>query len=87
MQGFASYLLMALQWALIVLGALLVLVSLYIFYSDVRFYSSLPPIEPGRDFYIVPIVPRFITGVVIGLCSMGLGGVLFYLRRLFLSRQ
>ena len=86
MKGAARFFLIGLQWALVVLGLLLMLVSSYIFYSDIRFYAATSAMVPGRDYYIVPIVPRFIGGIVMGLCSTGIGAVLFYLRRLYLSR-
>lgn len=87
MRGPATYLLVALQWVLVVLGILVVLLALSGYISDVRYLSSLPPAVPGGDSYSPPLLRNLVVGVMVGACAMGIGGVLFYLRRLFLSRH
>lgn len=83
----ASYLLVALQWVLVVLGVVVVLLALTSYMSDLRYFSALPPAVPGGNSYSPPLLRNLSMGIAIGICAMGIGGVLFYLRHLFLTRQ
>jgi hypothetical protein len=62
-------LLVGLQWALVVLGLLVVLLALSTYFSDVRYFSALPPAVPGGDSYSPPLFRNLMVGVAIGLCA------------------
>jgi hypothetical protein len=84
--GIAKFLLVFLQWALVVLGLLALCLALTNHVFQMRMIASLPAPLPGQDTYYLAVYQNLVVGVAVGLCSMGLGAVLFYLRRLFLSR-
>ena len=87
MRALGNVLLIALQWALVILGLLIVLLAFQSYAFDVRYFSSLPPAVPGGDSYSPPFGKNLAVGVAVGLCAMGVGAILFYLRRLFLARR
>ena len=87
MRAVADTLLLVLQWLLVGLGLLLVLVAVNVYAAELRHFSSLTSVAPGESSYTPPILHRLLTGVTTGLIAMGLGAVLFYLRRLWLARS
>lgn len=76
--------LIALQWLLVLWGLVLILIALNTYTYEIGYYNSLPPAASGQNFYIPPTFQRMLTGVVTGLVAIGLGAVLFYLRRIFI---
>lgn len=87
MRRVANGLLFLLQWLLIAFGLFLVLVAVNTYAMESRYFASLPRAAPGQDSYTPPIMHRLLTGITTGLIGMGLGAVLFYLRRLYLARR
>jgi len=87
MQKVSSLALIILQWLLVLWGLLLILISLNTYTYEASYLSSLPVAEPGQDYYIIPTFQRLLTGVVSGLIAVGIGAVLFYLRRIFLRQK
>ena len=80
--------LLILQWALVVIGfgGLLYGVYLYLIVPDGVY--SMPAPVPGEHIFRLDM--RFtvlLQGLVSSLIAMGLGALLFYLRRLYLSRR
>jgi hypothetical protein len=78
--------LLVLQWALVVIGLYVLVISLRLYQFELRWLASLPPPKPGADSFSPPIFQRMMQGVTTGLIAVGLGAALFYLRRLYLSR-
>lgn len=78
--------LLVLQLALVVVGLYVLVFSVFLYESELRWLATLPPPEPGADTFRPPIFQRMVQGVATGLIAVGLGAVLFYLRRLYLSR-
>ena len=87
MRAVADTFLLVLQWLLVDLGLLLVLVAVNVYAAELRYFSSLPSAAPGESSYTPPILHRLLTRVTTGLIAVGLGAVLFYLRRLWLARS
>jgi len=79
--------LIILQWLLVLWGLLLILIALNTYTYEASYFSSLPVAEPGQDSYTPPTFQRLLTGVVSGLIAVGIGAVLFYLRRIFLRQK
>ena len=79
--------LLVVQWLLVPWGVALILISLvdYRFQAELRQGLSVSGLE--SDLYGPPIQLRLVQGVTTGLVAMGLSAVLFYLRRLYLSRR
>ncbi|WP_137110639.1 hypothetical protein [Rhodobacter sp. SY28-1] len=74
------------QWALVLQGLLLILIAIQGYSVDAGFLRSLPEPLPGQDTYRIPIYQRLVQGMTTGFIALGLGGLLFYLRRLYLKR-
>lgn len=87
MQKISWWALIILQWLLVLWGLLLILIALNTYAYDASFFSSLPVAKPGQDSYNPPVFQRMVTGVVSGLIAVGIGAVLFYLRRIFLRKK
>jgi len=77
--------LLVLQWALILIGIFGVVAALHFYRIEVQWVSAMPAVEPGADSFRPPTFQRLIQGLTTGLLAMGLGAVLFYLRRRYLS--
>jgi hypothetical protein len=82
-----NVLLLLLQVALVAWGVFLVLVALVNYRQEVQIVAAMPHALPGQDSFRPPTFQRLATGVTTGLIAMGLGAVLFYLRRLYLARR
>lgn len=78
--------LLALQWALVLVGLFLILTAVHLYVLETSWASHRPKPLPGQDTYFLPTRQRMLSGVVTGLIAMGLGAALFYLRRIYLSR-
>jgi hypothetical protein len=76
-----------LQWALVVFGLFLILSAIHLYLLEMTWASQQPAPQPGQDVFVLPTRQRLIAGITIGLIAMGLGGVLFYLRQLYLLRR
>jgi hypothetical protein len=85
MKRFGDILLLVVQWALILLGLFLLLVALQLYSIEADWAGTRPKPTPGQDYYILPSFQRLVQGVTTSLIAMGLGGALFYLRRLYLA--
>ncbi len=79
-------LLLALQRAMVLLGIVTLVITISTFTFEYRFFSAVPPISSGGDTYRPMLYHRLTVGLSTGLCPVGLGAVLFYLRRLYLAR-
>lgn len=86
MKRFANYLLLALQWALVVWGIFTALLALHIYSIESTYFSALPTANPGVDSYSPPTMHHLVVGLCTGVATLGIGGILFYLRRLYLIR-
>lgn len=95
MRAVGEYLLILLQWALVITGALAVLTALNGWWMDMSLQAGLQERAAAGEgsgdlagsFYRVPVMQRLLTGLCSGLIAMGLGAVLFYLRRLRARRE
>ena len=80
--------LLVLQWVLVLHGTYLMLVAVHLYALDSNWLQKLPTRKDvGETFYIRPSWQRLIEGISIGIMAIGLGGVLFYLRRLYVARR
>ncbi len=80
--------LLVVQWMLVLHGLYLILVALQLYSLDSNWFAARPTIKPvGDTYYIRPSWQRLVEGLTTGLMAIGLAGVLFYLRRLYLSRR
>ncbi|MFN5996864.1 MAG: hypothetical protein ACK47C_14175 [Paracoccaceae bacterium] len=79
--------LLAVQWALVLWGLYLFVVTLHLYAMETNWAGNQTKPLPGKDFYILPSWQRFVVGMTTGTFALGLGAVLFYLRRLYLSRH
>jgi len=79
--------LILLQWALIVWGFFLIVIALNTYTLEVAYISNLPAVPEGQDSYTPPTFQRMLTGFVTGLIAVGIGAVLYYLRRLYLMKH
>jgi hypothetical protein len=68
-------------------GLLLVLIAVNTYSHEISYFSSLPEATLGQDSYNPPTFQRMLSGVVTGMVSIGVGAILFYLRRIFLRQQ
>jgi ABC-type Fe3+ transport system permease subunit len=84
---FGDLALLLVQWALVLFGLFLVLTALNVYAMETTWASHRPKPLLGQDYFIPPTWQRMIGGVTTGLIAMGLGAVLFYLRRLYLARR
>jgi hypothetical protein len=87
MRRAGDILLLALQWALILVGIYGVIGAVHFYQIEAGWVATQPPAEAGADAFRPPTFLRMIQGITTGLIAMGLGGVLYYLRRLYLSRR
>ena len=69
------------------MGLALILIAIEGYSLDLGFLQSQPEPLPGQDTYRIPIYQRLVQGTTTGFVAMGLGGLLFYLRRLYLTRR
>lgn len=79
--------LLVLQWALALHGLLLILIAIQGYSFDSVLLESQPEPLPGQDSYRIPIYQRLVQGMTTAIIALGLGGLLFYVRRLYLSRR
>lgn len=86
-RNFSRLVLVGLQWLLILWGLLLIVIALNTYSYEVSYFSSLPEANPDQDSYNPPTFQRMLAGVVTGTVSVGVGAVLFYLRRIFLRQK
>ena len=86
MRRFGDVVLSVLQWLLMLWGVALIVISLveYDFQAELQQGLTVSGLESA--LYVPPIHLRLVQGVTTGLVAMGLSAVLFYLRRLYLSR-
>jgi hypothetical protein len=75
------------QWALFLTGLYLLVMTSHLYAIETDWARNQPKPLPGQDFYFLPSWHRFVVGVTTAFIAMGLGAVLFYLRRLCLSRR
>jgi hypothetical protein len=86
MKRISNYTLLVLQWVVMVWGLLMVLTTLHLYAIEVRVLADLPDARPGADSYSPPILHRMVGGLCTGFATMGIGGIMVYLRRLYLAR-
>lgn len=79
--------LLVVQWALLLQGMALILIALQGYSFDAELLQSRPEPIPGQDTYRVPILQRLVQGMTTGSIALGLGAMLFYFRRIYLSRR
>jgi hypothetical protein len=79
--------LLVVQWGMVLLGLYLVVVSLHLYSIETNWAGSLPQPTTGQDTYILPSWQRLIGGMTTAFIALGQGALLFYLRRIFLSRH
>lgn len=79
--------LLVVQWGLIVQGLALILIAVQGYSFDAGLLQAQPETLPGQDTFRVPIYLRLVQGTTTGFIALGIGGVMFYLRRLYLSRR
>ena len=83
----ADLALLAVQWALILQGIALLLIAVQVYHFDLGLMQAKTGALPGQDTYRIPIHQRLVVGTTTGTIALGLGALLFYLRRLYLSRR
>jgi len=86
MRQITDYLLFGLQWVLMGLGGLQITSAVRNYFRTVYSFSTLPRPINAPDSYIA-LGPTLLVGLTLGLVSVGLGAILFYLRRLYLARR
>lgn len=86
MRQISNFLLLVLQWMLVFWGAFTIFIAIYTFSFEYSYFSSIPSASLGGDSYTPPIYQRLVVGIGTGFAMMGVGGILFYLRRLYLAR-
>ncbi|MGL4238781.1 hypothetical protein [Tabrizicola sp.] len=79
--------LLVLQRVLVLVGLYTILVALHLYAIETNWAGTKPKPLPGQDYYILPSWQRFVQGTATGAIAMGLGGMLFYLRRLYLAKR
>ncbi len=82
----SDYLLLALQWLVLVWGIYTALTALHLYTIETSYFSALPHTKPGTDSYSPPTMHRLVVGLCTGFATIGIGCILFYLRRLYLRR-
>ncbi len=87
LRGLASVVLILLQWALVLLGLLLIVMALQTFAIETRWFAAQPIAVPGQDSFAPPTFQRLVTSGLTGLIAVGLGATLYYLRCIFLRRD
>ncbi|MEO1154211.1 MAG: hypothetical protein AAFV31_14220 [Pseudomonadota bacterium] len=87
MRQVSNLALLLVQWLLVLWGLMLIAITLNTFVVEYRYFADLPAAAPGQSSYSPPIFHRLTVGIGTGLCAIGLGAALFYLRRIYLSRQ
>lgn len=85
MRKMAGLALLFLQWGLCLNGLLLIVVAGNTYLMDSQLTLDLPRAVETADTYVVPVFQRLMTSFTAGLISVGLGAVLYYLRRLHVS--
>jgi hypothetical protein len=84
---FGDIALLVVQWALVLLGLYLMALALHLRAMETDWANMQDSPLLGEDFYILPGWQRFVMGMTMGVISFGLGALLFYLRRLYLSSR
>jgi len=87
LRNFSKLVLVILQWLLVLWGVLLIVITLNTYSYEISYFSSLTEATPDQDSYSPPTFQRMLSGVVTGSLSIGVGAVLFYLRRIFLRQE
>lgn len=80
----SRFVLIVLQWLLVLWGLFLIVIALNTYMYEISYFSALPQATPDQASYSPPTFQRMLSGVVTGMVSVGIGAVLFYLRRIFL---
>jgi hypothetical protein len=75
--------LLVVQWALVAFGLYLLVVAAHLGVMGILADEGLPV----GDHFIVPVYQRLAQALLHGIGALGLGALLFYLRRLYLSRS
>lgn len=86
MRRLADYLLLALQWVILLWGIFTAIMALHLYIIETAHFSEFPPAAPNVDSFSPPTTNRLVVGLCTGFATMGIGGILFYLRRLYLAR-
>ncbi len=86
MKRAADALLLVLQWALVLFGVYLLVIAAHLYSMGFLDEGDALTIKAG-DTYVVPIYQRLAQAISSGLLALGVGGILFYLRRLYLARR
>lgn len=76
-----------LQWVLVLFGLLLIAIALNTYAYETRYFATQLSAAPGQDHYVPPVFQRLLTGIVTGVISVGLGAILFCLRRIIAMRK
>ena len=78
--------LLVVQWVLVLLGVYVLAINIY-FYLTVPdwIYPKPSPSSAENIFRVDARSTLLVQGLTVGLFAIGLGGVLFYLRRLYLT--
>lgn len=83
----SRFVLIVLQWLLVLWGLFLILIALNTYVYEIGYFSARPQATPDQSSYSPPTFQRMLSGVVTGMVSVGIGAVLFYLRRIFLRLE
>ena len=86
MRRSADFLLLALQWVLLIWGLFTALTTLHLYFIESSYFAAIPPAMSGADYFTPPTMHRLVVGLCTSFATMGIGGNLFFLRRLYLAR-
>jgi hypothetical protein len=86
MRRISNYILVVLQWVLVVWGLFTILTTLHLYAIEASYFAGLPSATVAEDSFSPPTLHRLVVGLCTGIATVGIGGTLFYLRRLYLAR-
>ncbi|MGB7321638.1 MAG: hypothetical protein WBC95_09505 [Albidovulum sp.] len=87
MRSLGNFVLICVQWLLVGFGLFTFLIACNTYFYEVNFYSSVPTASEIENSYRPPFLHRLLVGLTTGMISIGLGTALFYLRKIYLSRE
>ena len=87
MKRTANYALFGLQWLLVIWGLFTAVTALQVYAIESAHFDGVSTGEQGSPSFAPPIFHRLVVGLCTGFASVGIGGVLFYLRRLYLREE
>ena len=78
--------LLVVQWVLVLQGLALILIAIQMYSFDLGLLQAQLEPMPGQDTFRAPIYQRLVQGTTTGFIALGLGGLMFYVRRIYLAR-